>query len=179
MTWKGCKVLKPKKGWQGARAGIIDATYLARRVWPKASYGNAFAYLFRRFGETAPFDWHKELCNYNLTTPDPEVGFWLKCSPGSSGLQPGYWLSGRLADAILENEYIDHLDWPPVYPELGIYGGNAPPEGTLSRRAHDAIEAGMRDLLRPVFIRDMPITILGPASNKDCKLPIAEHAWQG
>jgi hypothetical protein len=177
MTWEGCKVLKPKKEWQGARAGIIDACYLAGRVWPKASYGNAFAYLFRRFGETAPFDWHKELCTYNLTTPDPEVGFWLKCSPGSSGLQPGYWLSGPLADAIMESDHRKRFDWPLANPAHGIHGGHVPPAGTLSRRAHDAIEAGMRDLLRPVFIRDMPITIIGPATDEDCELPIAEHAW--
>ena len=167
-VWAGCAKFDPPEDWQGGRNGVISPGYLAAAVWPTASYGNAFAYLGRRFGKPSPFDHHKQLCEYDLTTPDPEVGFYLACSPSNIGMRPGYWISPELSYAIMATE-------------RGITGGNAPPEGTLTRRACDAIEAGMRDLLRPVFIDDMAINILGKMADEDAaKLkPASRHAWKG
>lgn len=175
--WAGCKVLKAGKGWSGGKQGIVDATFLAGQIYPSANYATAFAYLFRRFGETGPFDWHKQLCEYDLTTPDKEVGFYLSCSP-CMGPEPGYWLSPDIAAAI-GREYRQSRDWPPVDPANPIYGGRMPPEGTASRRAIDAIAAGMRDLLRPVYVRDVPISIVGRLTDKEAaKFAYAEHAWK-
>jgi hypothetical protein len=162
--WEGCVRLDRDhlRDWFGAKAGIIDPGYLCKRVWPGVSYGNAFAYLFRRFGESAPFDNYKQLCNYDLSTPDPEVGFWLSCGASSVGMDPGYWLSPELGRAIAKQDrYGGYDDWDWVVPG-NSYEGRIPPAGTPAGRAIEAIEAGMRDLLRPVEIRDVAVNILGP-----------------
>lgn len=178
-NWTGCVVLKPDDGdWSGAKSGVINATFLADQIWPGVQYGNAFAYLFRRFGETGPFDWHKQLCNYDLTTPDEEVGFWLSCCPSSVGMEPGFWLADRLHREIMLNDYRKACDWPLADPSGPDYGTRIPPEGTASRRAIDAIAEGMRDLFRPVYVRDVPINIMGKMTDADAgKLEPAEHAW--
>lgn len=175
--WNGCEILKPGEGWSAGKQGIVDATFLAGQIYPAANYATAFAYLFRRFGETGPFDWHKQLCQYDLTTPSKEVGFYLSCSP-SMGPEPGYWLSPGIAVKI-GREYRRSRDWPPVDPANPVYGGRMPPEGTVSRRAVDAIADGLRDLLRPVYVRDVPINICGRMTDKAAaKFKSAEHAWQ-
>jgi hypothetical protein len=178
--WTGCTILTPGDDWEGSRGGTIDPGPLAARVWPDADYGRAFAYLWRRFGPPQPSDHHKQLCEYDLTTPDPEVGFWLACNPSTGGMEPGGWLARARVREIMATDRHARYDWPLIDPTKGIYGGFAAPEGTPTRRALDAIEAGMRDLLRPVFVRDVPINILGPIGDDwdEGLFPEAEHAWQ-
>lgn len=180
VKWAGCEILKPSTDWTGAKMGLLCPGYLARKVWPDINWGEAFAYLVRRFGFSGRHDWHKQLCQFSLTTPDPEVGFWLDPKPSDEDVEPGYFVFVDLARPIGLEDRKSYYDWPMAEPEKGeTYSDRLPPDGTVSRRCHDAIEAGMRDLLRPVYVRDVPINILGRMTDKEAaEHESAEHAWQ-
>lgn len=179
IKWAGCEILKPHAGMSGAKMGLLNPGYLSRKVWPDINWGEAFAYLVRRFGFSGQHDWHKQLCSFNLTTPDNEVGFWLDPKPSDEDVEPGYWVAKTLVPNLATEDRRSYYDWPMAEPEKGeTYSDRIPPEGTVSHRCHIAIEAGMRDLLRPVYIRDVPINILGRLSDAEAsQFESAEHAW--
>ena len=120
----------------------VDVRDLAIEVWgDKAAAANAglaaCAYLWRRFGP--PFygsDDYKEILQYILTTDDPDV--WLTVYPGGSGLRHGV---GYLATPALRRRAFAEPD--------------------MATRIQDAIRGAMRELLRPVGVRDTMINLFG------------------
>lgn len=83
-------------------------------------------------------------------------------------------------------EYIDRVGPPPpvqwVKENKGVYGNPYPVEElpiSPHRQILEAIEAGVRDLLRPVAIRDTYVNALGVVSDKDVKRPLASSKRAG
>lgn len=134
------------RGWSGAASGeLADGFELAREAYGLPDVMSpdkgddsgltCFAYLWRRFGPPRyGSDPHKDLCCYYLTTDDPDVVLWVR--PCGSGLAygVGYMVSKRLA---------------------------AGPSPSARRRVQGALKRALRELLRPAYVRDVPINILG------------------
>ena len=96
-----------------------------------------FLYLFRRFGYPKyGSDPHKDIAVYWLTTPDPHII--MSCCPRASI----HWSFGYAVSPLLRT-YLNET------------------RNDIQPRVHRACCAAMRELLRPVFIRDAPYNILG------------------
>lgn len=109
--------------------------------------GAQFAYLFRRFGyPISGWDDYKELVSYFLTTPEPDVILW--CKPSSHlRYSFGYGKSLELSDKTMRLEMeFRGVEWK-AHP--------------IRKRIESAITAAMTELLRPVFVRDVPYNIVG------------------
>ena len=100
------------------------------------------AYLYRRFGP--PFcggDNHKEIANYILTTTKPGFWFWVACKASDLRFCFGVLFDKSVADAL---GYSRHDEDTPTAKEY--------------RRE---LVACFRELLRPVYVRDCAINLLG------------------
>lgn len=94
----------PKFGCGAKGDDLVNGDDIAKEAFgSKAKNKNsgllAFPYLWRRFGPPwSGSDDHKELCQYLLTTPDPEV--WLTIGPSGSriDLAVGYIASKAIAE---------------------------------------------------------------------------------
>jgi len=139
-----------------ASDGVTNVRALAREAWGERAESpdagsRAFAYLWRRFGP--PFggsDDHKELCAYILTTAEPDM--WLSLYPCGSRCGCGY-LTAR--NPALRHHVRGSAD---------------------AARLRDALLGTLRDMLLPVFVRDVAITIVGQASDEDMSAPCAERS---
>jgi len=110
--------------------------------------GPAFLYLYRRFGfPSSGSDAYKEVCAYYLPLSIKEDVF-LRVFMGGRHAWLGIAMSHEVRDALIDQS----LD------------NNVHDEDTeLGRQILDAAEAVFRDLFRPVFVRDIPINLLGEA----------------
>lgn len=145
--------------WSMKGDGFLDPGDLAEKLLtpaPEDCMGAMMAYLWRRFGYPVHGrDDYKSLVNYTLTTPDPEVIVW--CDPASRiALSFGYGYTDAMARQIRAVEasaprmgdYDRHVAWLQTTP--------------LYQRIACAVEYTLKDLLRPVFVRDVALNILGP-----------------
>ncbi len=148
----------------------------------------AFAYLWRRFGEpSGNGDRDKDLCEYIFSTPMKDVAIWI--TPRGSGLAygVGYYVGSDTMEKLnaaqmewwkkcwdLANEegkefghameaYFDKEFWAKATEKLGSC--RLPRdwrEGSkIRKKVNEAILATLKELLRPVYIRDVAINILG------------------
>jgi len=149
----------------------------------------ALAYLWRRFGPPVfGSDDLKDLCRYQIGTPSPEIFLSVHLSGSSLRYAVGYLATdairrtlrkaneesfGRICDWAQSNGYRDltalYMDKDGIRYAVEAIGpcpalrdgrpldAMEGPVGDLNR----AILAAMRELLRPVCIRDVPINILG------------------
>lgn len=149
----------------------------------------AFPYLYRRFGEpSGPGDEYKDLCEYILSTPNPDVA--VRISPRGSGLAfgVGYYIGGDLMKKL----YAPITEWWQKFEELVIADTRVWPdlmtayldkefrteaskkigrfpisqinwrEGSeLHQEVNLAIIATLKELLRSESIRDVNFNILG------------------
>ena len=103
--------------------------------------GNALVYLYRRFGFTPQgSDAYKRVCAYYVETPlkDTYLTFFI----GGSQTFIGWTAKQNLFDRLDDDT-------------------------EFAKQCKDAAEACLRDLLRPVFVRDVPITLLGKATTEE------------
>lgn len=153
-----------------------------------------FAYLWRRFGKPSGIgDEYKDLCVYHLGTPLPDVA--IRISPRGSGLAYGigyyagdetmqqlsaranvWWEQftelthnakrayGCVFEASLDKEF-----WAEACKKLG-----SPREprdwkkgSDIRKEVNEAILTALKELLKPVFIRDVTINILGRVDAPD------------
>jgi hypothetical protein len=186
-TWKGR--LTGAKGSDVAECYTLAVATYGKSAQEADSGLVAFAYLWRRFGP--PFkgsDPDKELCSYVLRTPQP--GVYLEVSPKGYPLAYaiGYLITPKV-DALTRKPLVDwwtaYDRWAkrkglPAFwsedgekreaglrravKELGPIpkrvrpGPKAP---GLVGRINRALVAAMRELLRPVCVRDVPINLFG------------------
>ncbi len=108
--------------------------------------GSALVYLYRRFGFTQfGSDPDKAVCRYLIETS--MRGFYLVFDIGGVNT-----FIRCTADYALFDRYGQEAQ--AAYPETTEF----------MCECHDVAEACLRDLLRPVFVRDVPITLLGRAT---------------
>lgn len=168
----------------------------------------AMAYLFRRFGPpTFGSDDHKEICRYHLHTEAPDV--FLGIAPRGSGPGYGYMVTRDVESRIyrrftnwesafqkfLEDDTVVYKDpWkarmdPSVVARAEKVIGKCPKriresEWRKSSRVvdmvHSALLGAMRELLRPVYCRDVPFNILGRVKDVVGQpAPVFRHAGIG
>lgn len=112
--------------------------------------GPAFLYLFRRFGFPASgSDAHKEVCVYYF--PLAVEGTFLRVFVGGRHAWLGIALSPEVHNALIDQ----------------AVGTRVRDERTeLGQQILDAAEVVFRDLFRPVFVRDIPINLLGEVTEE-------------
>lgn len=161
-----------------------------RKEQPNASMA-AFGYLFRRFGAPMPAgDEYKRMAVYYLGTPMDDLALCISSGGGSLTLDVSYLIGYSLMERMNEAYERKRAVWskrfakfsgtadPAKQMELMLdadYLANAAKqigayprepidwhEGSLVRRqVNRALLAALRELLRPVYIRDVPLNILG------------------
>jgi hypothetical protein len=156
--------LNGEKKYEAAGGGTFDPGEIAQKVLPNLRGGQLFAYLFRRFGYPSwAWDDDKDLTHYCLTTPLEDV--FLTVRPCMDGDYPdGYdcteLMFGYCIERSIEEEYrafymqrkLDEWETSPRY--VTCIG---------------AFEAALRDLLRPVYVRDVPINCYGRIMDESFK----------
>ena len=118
-------------------------------------------YLYRRFGP--PFtgcDSVKELASFWLTTRRKGLGLWVSCRGRSLRYCFGVGYSDALRKRFPKDMRMD-----------------APPKTVRDCRA--ALVEAMRELLRPVCVRDAAFNILGRCESDDNEAPRSHYAGYG
>ena len=111
--------------------------------------GNAFVYLYRRFGPPfAGSDSYKDVCAYYIDTSLEDVQVVVRIGGDRAylGVAAGMKVQWRYNEDRIRNGDEDTL---------------------FMKLAGEALESGIRDLLRPVYVRDVPITLLGRATESE------------
>ena len=150
--------------YTAAMSGLFDPGDIAAQILPELRGCPLFAYLFRRFGyPNSGWDDHKDLTRYVLTTPMDNV--FLEVRPYLGGdyrhrqnndaitvsLMFGYCMSQEL-----EQQYLEELYYRK--PRISQQEREA---SALHQQYIKAFTATIRDLQRPVFVRDIPINCYG------------------
>lgn len=118
-------------------------------------------YLYRRFGP--PFtgsDGYKELACYWLTTRRKGLSLWASCKGTTLQYCFGIGYSDTLGKRFPRNERRD-----------------SPPK--IVRDCRAALVEAMRELLRPVCVRDAAFNILGRCESDDNEAPRSQYAGYG
>lgn len=103
------------------------------------------SYLYRRFGPTFfGSDGYKDMCQYILTTSRPGLWFWVACKASSLSHCFGVFFSKELARDFPDTKQWDDGD-----------------ENETVLECRRELVACFRELLRPVYVRDCPINLLG------------------
>jgi len=116
------------------------------------------AYLYRRFGP--PFygsDEHKAIACWILTTGTPDLWFWVSCKASALRHCFGVMLTYALS-AELDCE---------------------PPDGPRVIACRLELVECYRELLRPVFVRDIPINLLGRCDPSPDALVVEPSRYAG
>jgi len=97
--------------YRGASMGIFDVPTEAYRILGDINYGEAFAYLFRRFGYPEyGWDDYKQLVRYHITTPMD--GVILTVAPGTSTKTSfGYMLRNNIEKKCLFEQFRPLYYW--------------------------------------------------------------------
>lgn len=193
----------------GALSGLVNPGLLAESVLGDTlPFGQLFAYCYRRFGPpNAPGDDYKEIAQYMLTTPMEGVFIWVSIRPSTSPrFQFGYMVdealhSRALADDRRQNERrIAEFDawmerrkkgsstdtaarreaWWDFIKENPEPTGSARPRGPM-RSIELALIASIRELLRPISVRDSYFNAVGDIKDQPRNEAIAAkpHASAG
>ncbi len=157
-------VLDSDKKYTAAGAGTFDPGNIAQKVLPNIKGGQLFAYLFRRFGYPSwAWDSDKELTHYCLTTPLEDV-FLTVCPAMGGDYSGGYdcteLMFGYCIERSIEEEY--HT----LYRQRKLDEWETSPRYTACVKA---LKAALRDLLRPVYVRDVPINCYGRVMDESFK----------
>jgi hypothetical protein len=156
MVEKVTRFPGPVFGCLGFGDNLVDGHALAvDALGERAKDGGsglvAFAYLWRRFGPPAGgSDPYKDLAAYALTTAEPDVFLRVVTHGAALAYGVGYFaLEGVRSD--FRNPRAEN--WREASP--------------LARRVNQALFDSLRDLLRPVYIRDTAINIFGRLLDDD------------
>lgn len=150
---------------QWGRPGTIAAEFFGE---PPNFAATSFLYLFRRFGYPVQnWDGEKGLVDYFLSTPDPDIILW--CKPASQP-QRSFGIGYRK-----DIDYRLHWMWLQA-PENEAEAAEERRHHPIHQRIENAYRVALTELLRPVYVRDMPYTILGHVSCGSVLLDLPEAA---
>jgi hypothetical protein len=142
------------KAYAGASIGIFDPGKIAESVLGGIRGGQLFAYLFRRFGyPNDGWDDRKELASYLLNTPMCDV--FLSVTP---------YMAGDFEDRLLKDRTRHMFGYcisQEIEEQLYAIPASKHRESEIYQQCNAAFEAAIRDMLRPVFIRDIAINCHG------------------
>ena len=114
-------------------------------------------YLFRRFGY--PFtgcDSDKQIAQYIITTPLPDI--FLSLSVKAGYIDFGYCIPNDLFQMAMEIASLHHEE---------IYCSELEKEkNERYKLAHEALRASIKDLLRPIILRDCAFNIVGDVTDE-------------
>ena len=158
---------------------IVDGPSLADEAWGDRANGEdsgliAMAYLWRRFGP--PWwgaDSHKKLVSYILTTHDPDI--FLEMNLSGSALRSS---AAHLMSRTLYEEAMQPYAAPepcPTWPDLD----NWREVGGIVTRVNQALFDAMKELERPVYVRDVAINIFGRCDDTDTPAEYSKYAGYG
>ena len=112
MKWQAEQLRYPRDAdYTGAKTGLFDLSLDAKDIVGEPNAGDAFIYLFRRFGYPR-FGWDgdKQLVRYHITTP--LAGVMLVVEPNVTGGGTfGYTLRDDIDKACTEEEQKPSRDW--------------------------------------------------------------------
>lgn len=140
---------------------MLPIDEIAKEVDPR--FGNSaitdgpktFLYLFRRFGPSRHgSDAYKSVCQYYI--PLSVDGTYLGVTITGEAAYWGFAAVKSISSGL----------------ETALRAGG----GELVERCIAAAKEGLRDLIRPVAVRDSSFTIFGEANNDDCTNSFAEYA---
>lgn len=127
------------------------------KIIPNYDYGHALAYLWRRFGPPSlGGDSYKDLTHYHLTTAMD--GVYLSCNCYlSHHIAFGLGFSGELYEKLMNNEsfHKGKCDWPEE-----------------TKAIWNALLDAIKELKRPVNVRDWFINIEGKVKDEDVLAPV-------
>lgn len=183
--------------YEGATIGMWDPGRIAEQVLGVAPEGGTtFTYCYRRFGPpNAPADQYKETACYLLATqlsglvlsvsiraPGEEASFGYLLNPldhkearaeclrrqSVRAKQFDAWMrrTGRSAQPDGSASTEDHLAFNSEFPRRD----SAKTQGVLGE-VHRALAAALRDLARPVEVRDALFNVLGPVDGSTFAWP--------
>lgn len=152
------KQAKQLKGFTGGRGmGFFDIGDEARKEFPNWNYGEAFAYLWRRFGPPEiGWDGYKQLVNYYLTTK--MKGLYLTCSPylDDAAISFGFMFDENTIGAKIAADISKPKEEWSDYTKI----------------VHSTLCDAMRELKRPTNVRDWFINIEGHVKDEDIHYPV-------
>jgi hypothetical protein len=149
--WQAEQLPYPRDAdYEGAMVGLFDLHNDAEEIIGTLNAGDTFMYLFRRFGYPR-FGWdgYKELVQYHITTP--MAGVVLTIRPNVTG---SYTFGYMLRDDV-HQQCEKEAAFPEVLPPKDR------PADSIMQQCHTALCAAIRDMLRPVGVRDVLIAICG------------------
>lgn len=159
--------------YTGAMSGTFAPGVLAAEILPSLRGGQLFTYLFRRFGYPSwGWDEYKTLVQYCITTPADGVFLTIIPYMGDdyegAGNDPinTELMFGYLIAKEIEDEYYSFV-------RQGKY--QEWEESSRYKTCVKAFEVAIRDLLRPVYIRDVPINCYGRIYDEKFTLPSTDH----
>jgi hypothetical protein len=160
FTAQTARLAKGRQYVAGSSGSMFTPGECAERVLPHLRGGQLFAYLFRRFGyPNIGWDEHKNLVSYRITTPMRHV--FLEITPYMGSDDPdsvenpfngSVLMFGYCVEKSIEDEFYTCL-------KSGNY--NIWFDHSCYREVTNAFEETMRNLLRPVHVRDVPINCYG------------------
>lgn len=190
------EIVRSIAGTSGSNGSEIFCGYKAgQEVFgetPKDSGLTLFAYLWRRFGPPEHgCDDYKSLACWVLTTP--MEGAYLSLTPSGSAIEysVGHLVTHDLGERInkpIESWWKRHERlWIKLHPKAPAYhywGWNTPkgfprrPIGdkTLVAELNAALRVSLNDLLRPVYVRDVPMNALGVLDHTKRQRRVAERS---
>lgn len=149
----------PKIACVGASIGIFDPGSAASDILGDVRGGQLFAYLFRRFGySNSGWDEHKELTYYLLTTPMDTV--FLSVCPYMAG-------DYRCAYSDRTRHMFGYCISQEIEEQFYTIPASKHRESELYQHVSKALEDAIRDLIRPVFIRDIAINCYGRVPDEE------------
>lgn len=138
------KIWKSTTGekWHGAKGGEIWPGDIAVKAVGDINYGTLFTYMYRRFGPSEyGSDDYKDIAAWFLTTPNHFVA--LTVSPNPSGCRHSF--------GYMVNRNMFPYPWNENQIKL----------------VTEALEAAIRDLLFPTYVRDVFINAAGKVKDED------------
>lgn len=159
-------------------SSLLDPGELASKKLPNLRGGQLFAYLFRRFGyPNFGWDSDKNLASYLLSTPEKDVIFHVTpymagdCDTCRHDPIHVEIMFGCYVAKALEEEYEQEYMFKDRRGEWK--------DSEQGKRCIQALETAIGDLLRPVFVRDVPINCLGRIPDDIQGLPNPAPAFSG
>jgi len=172
----------PKGVWGCAMCDMVCAGELAVEAFGEVARAKdsglpLFTYMYRRFGPPwSGSDDHKEVASYKLTTSDPRIFLDVSIKGYALDFCFRFLITKELQDEY--SAYMDHR-----ISQVGHREGREPRawrEGSpIRQHVNEVLIEAMKELLRPVWVRDIPMNILGLVEEEDAEDSVEPSIYAG